>query len=127
MNLLKLAKGTSPVFWYKVVIVLVLFSTYTTLVYTKGMHNAQLKCEQQKTTQVEEKMNSLVKEVTVRVPVVQTREVESAKQKTEIANLKVKLDEALNARPTNPNCDLSDAEFDSVSALSLKTHLSYQH
>lgn len=111
------------VFWYKVALVVLLFTGYTTLIYTKGVHNAELKCEQQKTEQAEQKVKTVVHEVRVRVPVVQRVEVESAKQKAEIANLKVKLDEALKNRPENPSCDLSDAELDGVQGLANKTHI----
>lgn len=111
------------VFWYKVALVVVLFTGYTTLIYTKGVHNAELKCEQQKTEQAEKEVQQIVHEVKERVPVVQRVEVESAKQKAEIANLKAKLDEALKQRPENPSCDLSDDELAGVQGLANKTHI----
>lgn len=122
-NLLALAKGASPIFWYKLGIVVVLFVAYTAGVATWATHRCELNHEQQKTEEAEEKTREVIRTITERVPVIQEREVESAKQKQEIKLLKEKLDEALSNRPENPNCDLSDAEFDSLRNLSNQTHL----
>lgn len=110
------------VFWYKVGLVVVLFTAYTAGVASWATHRCELKHEQQKTEQAEQKTKEVVREVQVRVPEVRKIEVESAKQRAEIHNLKEKLDEALKNRPENTSCDLSDAEFNGVSALANKTH-----
>lgn len=119
MNLLGTITGLN---WTKYGIALGVVLVYTAGVYGVAVYRCNLNHEQQKTEQAEAKTVTLIKEVQTRVPVVQIREVESAKQKAEITNLKAKLDEALKNRPENPSCDLSDDEFNSVSALANKTH-----
>lgn len=91
-------------------------------VYLYGGYNCRIEHEKQKTEQAEEHTREVVREVEKRVPVVQIREVESAKQRQEIIVLKEKLDEALAKRPENPNCDLSDDEFNGVRALAAKAN-----
>jgi hypothetical protein len=108
--------------WTKYGIILGIILAYTGGVYGVATYRCNLKHERQKTEQAEQRTRTVVKEVQTRVPVVQKIEVESAKQKAEIANLKVKLDEALKNRPENTICDLSDAELAGVSALAAKTH-----
>lgn len=89
--------------------------------YFAGKHSCEIKHEQEKTAQAEIKYVQVVKEVEKRVPVILTREVESTKQKAEIANLSKRLQDATSKRPENPTCDLSDAEFDSLQRLIDKT------
>lgn len=106
--------------WYLVALGLLLLAGS----WAHGYHRASLNCEQDKTKEVETKYVEVVKEVEKRVPVVQIREVESTKQKAEIARLKGELDEAINKRPENPSCDLSDAERRGVDELLKKTRSS---
>lgn len=122
-GLLSRANAIPGVFWYKMGLVIVLFVAYTGGVASWATHRCEIKHEQQKTEQAEEKTRVIVKEVQVRIPVVQKVEVASAKQKAEIANLKVRLDEALKRRPENPTCDLSDDELAGVQGLAAKTHI----
>jgi hypothetical protein len=88
--------------------------------YAYGGYNCRIDNANQKTEQAEKHTQAVVREVQTRIPVVQIREVESAKQRHEIVELKEKLDAALAKRPENPSCDLSDDEFNSVRALSEK-------
>lgn len=124
MSLLSKINAIPGLFWYKLALAVAIAIGYTLFVYNKGVHNAELKCEQQKTEQAEARTIEVIKEVEKRVPVVQTIEVESAAQRAEIRRLKGKLDEALNQRSENPSCDLSDDEFDGVRDLSRQTHTS---
>jgi hypothetical protein len=91
-------------------------------VYLYGGYNCRIGHEKQKTGQAEEHTREVVREVEKRVPVVQIREVESAKQRQEIKALKEKLDAAINSRQENPSCDLSDDEFNGVRALAEKAN-----
>jgi uncharacterized membrane protein affecting hemolysin expression len=93
--------------------------------YVYGGYRCKMDNQKQKTEQAEEHTRVLVKEVEKRVPVVQVREVESAKQRQEIKALKEKLDEALNNRQENPSCDLSDDEFNGVRALAEKANAAH--
>lgn len=124
-NLLKLAKGAFPVFWWKLGLAITLFAAYTAGVATWATHRCELKHEQQKTEEAEEKVRTIVKEVEVRVPEVQKIEVESAKQRLLISQLKRELDEALKQRQENPVCDLSNAEYDSVQHLAEQTRTTH--
>lgn len=121
MNLTKLTGWASGFNWYKLGIYAVLFLSWTGGVYSYATHRCEIKHEQEKTVEVQTKLVEVIKEVEVRIPVVQIREVESAKQRAEIKRLKEKLDEAINGRADNPNCDLSDAEFNSVQDLAEQT------
>lgn len=124
-NLLKLAKGASPVFWWKLGLAITLFAAYTAGVAAWATHRCELKHEQQKTEEAKEKVRTIVKEVEVRVPEVQKIEVESAKQRLLISQLKRELDEALKQRQDNPVCDLSNAEYDSVQHLAEQTRTTH--
>lgn len=124
MAILRKVLGKIPAFnmykWGAIVLVVI---SYTTLVGGYGYHKASVKCEKAKTEQVEKRAAEVVRTVTERIPVVQKVEVESAKQRQEIKKLKEDLDEAIARRPESASCDLSDAEFDGVRALSAKTHI----
>lgn len=87
----------------------------------KGKMDCNIAHEKAATVAAQVKTETIIKEVEVRVPVVQRIEVESAKQRAAIKSLTEKLDHALNDRPENPSCDLSDAEFNSVQDLASKT------
>lgn len=89
--------------------------------YMVGKHRCELKHEQQATAAQKEIVRTVVKEVEVRVPVVQEREVASATQRAEIARLKKELFNATAKRPENPSCDLSDAEFNLMQQLAAQT------
>lgn len=112
----------SSVKWYKrgaialVVLVLVLGSYY------KGKHDCEIKHEQQKTEQAEEKTRTIVKHVTERVPVIQKDEAEAARLKAQVEQLRGKLDEAINARPDLPECALSDDELRLFQEAARATH-----
>lgn len=107
--------------WYKYGAVAVALVAMVALSYCSGKYNAKLECEAAKTEQAEEKVRTIIKEIEVRIPVIQTREVESAKARAEIARLNKELQDAINDRPENPSCDLSDAEFNGFRKLSEKT------
>jgi hypothetical protein len=118
---LELRGWASGLNFYKLGLYVVLFLAYTGGIYGWATYNCKLDQAHEETKKVETKLVEVVKEVEVRVPVVQYREVASAKQKAEIERLKRKLDEAINNRPDNPTCDLSDAEFNSLQELANKT------
>lgn len=122
-KLLGAVKGATPIFWYKVGIVALIFVAYTAGVATWATHRCELKHEQQKTEQAEKKTEEVIRTITERVPVIQKVEVESAKQRQEINRLKESLDETLKNRPENSSCDLSNAELDGVRKLAEKTHI----
>jgi hypothetical protein len=107
--------------WYKWGAILVLAVAYSGGLVAYGYDKASDRCEQEKTKVAEEKTRTIVKEITVRVPVVQIREVESAKQRQEIARLKEKLDEAIAKKPENPACALTSDERDGFNDLFKKT------
>lgn len=106
---------------YKLLAYIVIFLAYTAGVYGYATYNCKLDHAKQETVKVETKFVEVVKEVEKRVPVVQHREVASAKQKAEIERLTRKLDEATKNRTNNASCDLSDAEFNSVQDLAEQT------
>lgn len=124
IDLMKLRGWATGFNWYKYGAILAVLSTALVLSYCSGKHNAEMECQAEKTKVVEEKVRTIVKEVEVRVPVVQIREVESAKLKAENKRLKEKLDDAIANRPENPNCDLSDAELSGFRELSAQTRRS---
>lgn len=116
------AGWASGINWWKYGAYAVVLTSLMSLSYYGGKHNCEIAHEKQKTEQAEVKLQTVVKEVQVRVPVVQTREVESAKQRAAIEALRKELDNATKQRPENPSCDLSDAEFNLVRELAAKTH-----
>lgn len=120
-NYIDLAAKFTGVNWYKWGAIAVLAIAYSGGLVAYGNHKATVRCEQQKTAKAEEKIREIIREVEVRVPEVQVREVESAKQRAEIARLKEKLDEAVANRPENPSCNLSGAERDGFNDLFEKT------
>ena len=118
---LKLAEKFVGVNWYKWGAIAVLAVAYSGGLVAYGYHKADVHCEQEKTEKAEEKIRTIVQEVEVRVPVVQVREVESAKQRAEIARLKEKLDEAIAKKPENTACNLTSDERDGFNDLLKKT------
>jgi hypothetical protein len=121
LNSFKLAERFVGFNWYKWGIILTVFLAYTGGVAGWATHKASVHCEQEKTVAAEEKIRTIIKEVEVRVPDVQIREVESAKQKEQIRVLKEKLDAAIAKKPTNPACDLTSDERDGFNDLFKKT------
>lgn len=122
--MVKLAKLTgllTGLNWYRLGLYAAIVLGYTAAVGGYGYHKGALNCEQKKTEAAEEHVREVVREVEVRVPVVQIREVESAKQRAEIARLKEKLDEAIAKKPANPACNLSSDERDGFNDLLKKT------
>lgn len=121
IRLSNLAGWASGFNWYKYGAIAAVIAAALVLSYCSGKHNAQMDCEAEKTQVVIEKLRTVTKEVEVRVPVVQVREVESAKQRAEVKRLKEALDVAIANRPENPSCALSDSELDGFRKLSEKT------
>lgn len=108
--------------WYKLGIYAVLFLAWTGGVYGYATHKCKMAHEQQKTEEAKQETQDTIDEVNERLPQVQYREVESAKQRAEIKRLEGALYEALKNRPANPSCDLSDAELDATNGLLRATH-----
>jgi hypothetical protein len=119
INLRTLASGLN---WQLLLAKALVGAVILTGAYLYGGYNCRIGHEKQKTGQAEEHTREVVREVEKRVPVVQIREVESAKQRQEIKALKEKLDAAINSRQENPSCDLSDDEFNGVRALAEKAN-----
>lgn len=127
MNLLKTigAKGASllafPAWnWYKIAAFVVVFAAWTGFVHVRATHNCELKQEQQKTEQAEQKTRTIVEHVEKRVPVIQIREVESQALRGRVETLKGQLYAAIEeneARATSPTCNLSDAEYNGMRRL----------
>lgn len=107
--------------WYKYGAIAVVLAALMGGSYYKGKKDCEVNTAEKETAAAVERTRTIVRNVERRIPVVQTREVESARQKQEIKTLKEKLDDALIARPESPSCDLSDAEFRSVQDLAAKT------
>jgi len=126
MNLLKTigAKTSGLVFpalnWYKLAAFVILFAAWTGFVHVRATHNCELKHEQQKTEQAEQKTKTIVEHVEKRVPVIQIREVESQALRGRVETLKGQLYAAIEeneARANSPTCNLSDAELDGMRRL----------
>ena len=126
MNLLKTirAKTRPLVFpalnWYKLAAFVILFAAWTGFVHVRATHNCELKQEQQKTEQAEQKTKTIVEHVEKRVPVIQIREVESQALRGRVETLKGQLYAAIQAnetRASSPTCNLSDAEYDGMRRL----------
>lgn len=123
MNLLKTigAKVAFPVWnWYKIAAFVVVFAAWTAFVHVRATHNCELKQEQQKTEQAEQKTRTIVEHIETRVPVIQIREVESQALRGRVETLKGQLYAAIEAnqtRASTPTCNLSDAELDGMRRL----------
>lgn len=122
MGLFNVAGWASGANWWKIGAYALIVAILVGGGYFYGKYNCEQAHLKEKVVQAEEKTRTIVKEVEVRVPVVQVREVESAKQKAEIVELQRKLRNAQAKRPENPSCDLSDDEFNSMRDLAAKTH-----
>lgn len=107
--------------WYKWGLIAALVVAYSGGLVALGFHKASVRCEQEKTELAEKKTETVIKEVIKRVPEVQRIEVKSAQELAEIRRLKKELKDAIEDRPENPSCDLSDAELDGFRELSAKT------
>lgn len=108
--------------WYKWGAILLFLTALAGGSYMMGKHNCEVKVEQEKTAVAEERTRTIIKEVEVRVPVVQIREVASTKLRTEVAQLKEQLNAAINKRPDLPACQLSADELAAFQLLAGKTH-----
>ena len=123
MNLLKTigAKVAFPAWsWYKIAAFVILFGAWTGFVHVRATHNCELKQEQQKTEQAEQKTRTIVEHVEKRVPVIQIREVESQALRGRVETLKGQLYAAIEeneARANSPTCNLSDAEYNGMRRL----------
>jgi len=110
--------------WYKWGLIAALVVSYSGGLLALGYHKASVHCEQEKTELANKKTKTVVREVIKRVPEVQRIEVKSAQELAEIRRLKKELKDAVQDRPENPSCDLSDAEFNGFRELSAKTRRS---
>ena len=121
MNLLKTIGKAVPVLnWYKIGACIIVFAAWTAFVHVRATHKCELKQEQQKTEQAEQKTRTIVEHIETRVPVIQIREVESQALRGRVETLKGQLYAAIEAnqmRATSPTCDLSDAELDGMRRL----------
>lgn len=102
------ALGKSTKVWI-LVAVLVLSNTAS---YFVGKANQRTEFQQERAEKAEEQTRVVLKEVEKRVPVIQIKETESQKARMKIAALEQELLYATQQRPSNPTCDLSDAEYD---------------
>lgn len=107
--------------FYKWGAILILIAAFGWGMNQHGKHGAELRCEEQKTSQAEARTKEVVKFVEVQVPAVNAQERESNKSRAKVAVAKEKYDEAVNTRNVVPACDLSDAEFVQFNELAKQT------
>lgn len=118
----KLAAGYLTGFnWYKYGIILALLLGWTVVVHTHATHGVELRFAKAETEEVRKHTDEILKKIDERIPVVQYREVESARDKAEIAVLKGELYDVLIRRVSNPACNLTDIERTGYNKLYSKT------
>lgn len=100
----------SGVNWYLLAAKAVVLASALGFAYMKGTHNCELKQAHTETKQAQEQTRVVVKEVQVRVPVVQTIEKKSIEYREHIRESGDKLDEA-NRQPNAGGCDLSPEQL----------------
>ena len=116
-----LAEKAAGLNWYKYGIVAALLVAWTGFVHMRATNACQMAHQTARADAAEKRTLDVIAKIEARIPVVQYREVESAKDKAQIIALQGELFDAILSRKPNPNCDLSDAEFNGFRKLSEKT------
>lgn len=121
INLGGLAAKAAGLNWYKYGAYAAVIVAWTVAVHMRATNSVEMKYATQRAVDAEAKIEYIVTEIKNRMPTVQLREVESAKDKAEIAHLRGVLYEAILRRTPNVACDLSDAELAAFNSMSAKT------
>lgn len=100
----------SGVNWYLLAAKAAVLAAALGFAYMKGTHNCELKQAHAETKQAQEQVRTVVKEVQVRVPVVQTIEKKSIEYRNRVQQSGEQLDEA-NRQPNAGGCNLSPEQL----------------
>ena len=107
--------------FYKWGAILVIVAAILFGVDRHATHKAELACEQQKTAVALERVHTVVREVTIRVPEVQKQDKVSTEHRENVKQKGVKLDDAINKSAGATGCNLSDDELRSFQDLAEAT------
>lgn len=116
----KVAGWASGVNWYLLAAKAAVVLAVMGFCYMEGAHRCELKNEQQKTAQAKQETQTVIKEVQVRVPVVQTVEKKSIEYRDRVAQTGAKLDEA-NKASNAGTCNLSAEQLQYLKQLAEAT------
>ena len=108
--------------WYKYGAIALVVIALAVGFYARGKYVCGMEHAKQETAQAEEKTRVIVQHVKERVPVIQKDEAEAAALKAQLATLRGKYNEAINARPDVPECALSDDELRYFQEAARATH-----
>ena len=125
MNLLKTLSSKASSFalpalnWYKLAAFVILFAAWTGFVHVRATHNCELKQEQQRTEQAQQKLEDVADHVEERLPVVAKKEKASAELRGDVYRTKNTNEGYIyeNENRNSGSCDLSDAEFSGMQEL----------
>lgn len=104
------AGWASGVNWYILAAKVVIVALLATGIYLKGKHDCELSYAHKETAAAQQQTKTIIKEVQVRVPVIQTIEKKTTEKNTAIKASGDKLDEA-NKSPTAGSCNLSPEQL----------------
>ena len=125
MNLLKTIGKKLPSFaipalnWYKIVAMVLVLAAWTVFVDQRATHRCELKQEQQRTEQAQQKLEEVADHVEERLPVVAKKEKASAELRGDVQRTKNTNEGYIyeNENRNSGSCDLSDAEFSGMQEL----------
>lgn len=123
MNLLKtIGKSIAipALNWYKIGAMVLVLTAWTVFVDQRATHRCELKHEKQRTEQAETRLEKVAEHVQERMPVINKKQEDTATLHAEISKLRGKLKDAIYANQTRnsePSCDLTLDEYDSVREL----------
>lgn len=89
----------------------VLAITHTSA-YFLGKANQRTAYEKERAEQAEKETKEVVDHVNTRLPVLQNKDAKAYESRLRIRELEEELQHAISQRSINPDCDLSDAEYD---------------
>jgi hypothetical protein len=107
--------------FYKWGAILVIVAAILVGVDRHATHKAELACEEQKTAVALERVHTVVRTVTMRVPEVQKQDSASTERRDDVRQKGVKLDEAITKNAGTTGCNLSDDELRSFQDLAEST------
>ena len=120
MNLLKtISRNIPQLNWMRIGLLLVLLASWTVFVDQRATHRCELKQEQQRTEQTQQKLEEVADHVEERLPVVAKKEKASAELRGDVQRTKNTNEGYIyeNENRNGGSCDLSDAEFSGMQEL----------
>lgn len=113
-----LATGLNWYKWGAILLVLIASHMFVGLGFR---HRAEVACEKEKTALATKKLERVVAFTEKQLPEVKKQETKSSAIKTKVAVAGNKYEEAVQAKPELPSCDISDAEWLQWNALTDQT------